>query len=111
MSVPAGLPSTSIGMFLKTKWFFVVVVVVVVFKQYASTRSLFKPFSPVHMKYDRILYRACVMLLVDDVFENLFICPHVNEKPASSKISAVKIVNEQVRFWVPESTVCLWIEG
>ena len=108
MSVPAGLPSTSIGMFLKTYWFFVVVVV---FKQYASTRTVFKPFSPVHTKYDSILYRACVVLLVDDVFENLFICPHVNEKPASSKISTVKIVNEKVRFWVPENTVCLWIEG
>ena len=108
MSVPAGLPSTSIGMFLKTYWFFVVVVV---FKQYASTRTVFKPFSPVHTKYDSILYRACVVLLVDDVFENLFIYPHVNEKPASSKISAVQIVNEKVRFWVPENTVCLWIEG
>ena len=109
MSVPAGLPSTSIGMFLKTYWFFVVVVVV--FKQYASTRSVFKPFSPVHTKYDSILYGACVVLLVDDVFENLFTCPHVNEKPAFSKISAVKTVNENVRFGVSENTVCLWIEG
>ena len=106
MSVPAGLPSTSIGMFLKTYWLFVVVVV---FKQYASTRSVFKPFSPVHTKYDSILYRACVVLLVDDVFENLFTCPHVNEKPAFSKISTVKTVNENVRFGVPENTVCLWI--
>ena len=108
MSVPAGLPSTSIGIFLKTYWFFVVVVV---FKQYASTRTVFKPFSPVHTKYDSILYRACVVLLVHDVFENLFTCPHVNEKPAFSKISAVQSVNKNVRFGVPENTVCLWIEG
>ena len=108
MSVPAGLPSTSIGIFLKTYWFFVVVVV---FKQYASTRTVFKPFSPVHTKYDSILYRACVVLLVDDVFENLFTCSHVNEKPAFSKISAVQTVNKNVRFGVPENTVCLWIEG
>ena len=108
MSVPAGLPSTSIGVFLKTYWFFVVAVV---FKQYAFTRTVFKPFSPVHTKYDSILYRACVVLLVDDVFENLFTCPHVNKKPAFSKISAVQTVNKNVRFGVPENTVCLWIEG
>ena len=91
-------------MFLKPLCFFVFVVVVV-FKQYASTRSVFKSFSPVHMKYDSIFYRACVMLLVDDVFENLFICPHLNEKPAFSKISAVKTVNENVRFLCPK-TLC-----
>ena len=60
-------PSTHIRLFLKTDFF------PSVFKKYASTRSVFKSFSPVHTKklkrwkYQSIPFGACVMLEVYDL--------------------------------------------
>ena len=93
-----------------------------VFKKYASTRSVFKSFSPVHTKklkrwkYQSIPFGACVMLEVYDLWHHhhlktsIFTCPHVNEKPAFSKPHSGE------RFWknvfsVTVFTRYVWMVG
>ena len=65
---------------------------------------------PVHTKtlkrwkYDSIPHKACVILVVNDVWHHrfpkisVFVRPHVNENPAFSKISALESVFEKIGF-------------
>ena len=67
-------------------------------KKGGSTRSVFESFSPVHVKtlkrwkYDSIPYRACVMLVVYDVWHHVVLrfrpSTRINEKQAFLKITA-----------------------
>ena len=99
-------PSTLIRKVLKRRFFFPPFA-----KKYASTRSAFESFSPIHtktmeirLKYDSILHRACVMQVVNDAWHRVFVHPRVSDKPAVFlKISALRGVFEKTRFRWPVS--------
>ena len=84
--------------------------------RYVWKRRSFSPFSRKNSnrfrtlkRRDRIPYGACVMLEVYDVMTSLhwkafvFVRPHLNQKPAFSKISTLENVFEKMRFRWPFS--------
>ena len=93
-------PSTLIRKVLKRRFFFPPFA-----KKYASTRSAFESFSPIHtktmeirLKYDSILHRACVMPVVNDAWSCMTSC----FRPSSRKRQAGR-VSKNLR-----SAGCFW---
>ena len=100
-------PSTHIRIFFKTVTFFSVQ------KKGGSSRSVFESFSPVQVKtlkgwkYDSIPYRACVMLVVYDVWHHAVLryclSTRINEKQAFLIISTLRTIFEKKRLRCPKT--------
>ena len=82
-------------------------------KKGGSSRSVFESFSPVQVKtlkgwkYDSIPYRACVMLVVYDVWHHAVLryclSTRINEKQAFLIISTLRTIFEKKRLRCPKT--------